>query len=401
MSKTVCLITGSRAEYGLLRPLLDELQADSEIRLQLLVTGSHLSPEFGLTYQEIETDGYRIDEKVEVVMSSDSPVGICKSMGLGLISFSEAYSRLNPDLIVVLGDRYEIFSAVSAAHISRIPVAHLHGGEVTEGAFDDALRHSITKMSYLHFTANEDYRRRVIQLGENPDRVFNVGAIGLDNITRLKLLSRGELEDSLGFQFNRRNLLCTYHPVTLESDTAESHMQNLLNVLEQQEDTNIIFTKSNADTSGRIINQMIDEFVQKDRNHYHAYASLGQLRYLSLMQYVDAVVGNSSSGIIEAPSFGIGTVNLGDRQKGRVRSKLVIDCGPDETAIATAFKTLYSPAFDKLRKTATNPYGDGQSAPRIARILRESPLTQTTQKSFYDLASDRVSPHGVNRVPAN
>ncbi|QDT90106.1 UDP-N-acetylglucosamine 2-epimerase [Gimesia algae] len=401
MNKTVCLITGSRADYGLLSPLLDELQADSEIHLQLLVTGSHLSPEFGLTYQEIEADGYQIDEKVEVVMSSDSSVGICKSMGLGLISFSEAYSRLNPDLIVVLGDRYEIFSAVSAAHISRIPVAHLHGGEVTEGAFDDALRHAITKMSYLHFTATEDYRRRVIQLGEDPSRVFNVGAIGLDNITRLNLLSREELEVCLDFKFKHRNLLCTFHPVTLESDTAETQMQHLLNVLEQQEDTNIIFTKSNADTSGRVINQMIDDFVQKDRDHYHAYVSLGQLRYLSLMQYVDAVVGNSSSGIIEASSFGVGTVNLGDRQKGRIRSKLVIDCAPDETTIVTAFKTLYSPDFEKLRKTATNPYGDGKSAPRIARILRESPLTQTTQKSFYDLAFDRVMPHGVKIVPAD
>lgn len=401
MSKTVCLITGSRAEYGLLRPLLDELRSDPAIRLQLLVTGSHLSPEFGLTYQEIESDGYAIDEKVEVVMSSDSPVGICKSMGLGLISYSEAYSRLKPDLIVVLGDRYEIFSAVSAAHISRIPVAHLHGGEVTEGASDDALRHSITKMSYLHFTATEEYRKRVIQLGENPSRVFNVGAIGLDNITRLNLLNRKELEDSLGFKFNHRNLLCTFHPVTLESDSAEFQMRNLLNALEQLEDTTIIFTKSNADTSGRVINQLIDDFVQKDRNHYHAYVSLGQLRYLSLMRYVDAVVGNSSSGIIEAPSFGVGTVNLGDRQKGRIRSKLVIDCAPDETAIVTAFKTLYSPDFEKLRKSATNPYGDGQTAPRIARILRESPLSITTQKSFYDLEQSRVKPHGVESVSAN
>jgi len=385
MKKTVCLVTGSRAEYGLLRPLIEELLSEAAFTLQLLVTGSHLSPEFGLTYQEIEADGYQIDEKVEVVMSSDSPIGICKSMGLGLISFSEAYARLQPDLIIVLGDRYEIFSAVSAAHISRIPVAHLHGGEVTEGAFDDALRHSITKMSHLHFTSTEIYRKRVIQLGENPDRVFNVGAIGLDNLTRLKLLSQDEFETAVGLRLNRHNLLCTFHPVTLEQGTSVSQVQGLLNVLAQQEDTNIIFTKSNADTDGRIINQLLDEFIQKDVNRYKSFVSLGQLRYLSAMQYVDGVIGNSSSGIIEAPGFGIGTVNIGNRQAGRIKSESVIDCEPTETAIASALKTLYSPGFKKLRENATNPYGDGQTAPRIVNILRECDIGQTTQKKFYDL----------------
>lgn len=385
MSNRVCVVTGSRAEYGLLSPLLEALRADESFELQLLVTGSHLSPEFGLTYREIEADGYTIDEKVEVVLSSDTPVGICKSMGLGLISFAEAYARLTPDLILVLGDRYEIFSAVSAAHISRIPVAHLHGGEVTEGAFDDALRHSITKMSHLHFTSTDAYRQRVIQLGEAPARVFNVGAIGLDNLRRLPLLSREDLEQQLGFKFNDRNLLCTFHPVTLEHNSSEQQIQSLLNVLEQQVDTSVIFTKTNADTDGRIINQMIDDFAAKNPDRFHSYVSLGQLRYLSMMQFVDAVVGNSSSGIIEAPGFRIGTINIGNRQTGRIKSELVIDCEPTETGIASAFKTLYSSDFQKRRSQARNPYGAGQTTSQIISILKEHFPRRTTQKSFYDL----------------
>lgn len=388
MKKTICLVTGSRAEYGLLRPLIEEILSESSFTLQLLVTGSHLSPEFGLTYQEIEADGFHIDEKVEVVTSSDSPVGICKSMGLGLISFSEAYARLQPDLVIVLGDRYEIFSAVSAAHISRIPVAHLHGGEVTEGAFDDALRHSITKMSHLHFTSTEVYRRRVIQLGESPDRVFNVGAIGLDNIRCMKLLSKIETEASIGLKFNRRNLLCTFHPVTLGDNPSVQQIRSLLNVLGQLEDTNLIITKTNADTDGRIINQLIEEFVQKDINRYKSFDSMGQLRYLSTMQYVDAVVGNSSSGIIEAPSFGIGTVNIGSRQTGRIKSKSIIDCDPTETGIASGLKTLYSPEFQGLLKSASNPYGDGQTSRRIVSLLKKTEIGRTTQKNFYDLAQE-------------
>ncbi|MEQ8852060.1 UDP-N-acetylglucosamine 2-epimerase [Gimesia sp.] len=385
MSNRVCVVTGSRAEYGLLSPLLEALRAAESFELQLLVTGSHLSPEFGLTYREIEADGYTIDEKVEVVLSSDTPVGICKSMGLGLISFAEAYARLTPDLILVLGDRYEIFSAVSAAHISRIPVAHLHGGEVTEGAFDDALRHSITKMSHLHFTSTDAYRRRVIQLGEAPERVFNVGAIGLDNLRRLPLLSREDLEQQLGFKFNNHNLLCTFHPVTLEHNSSEQQVQSLLNVLEQQADTNVIFTKTNADTDGRIINQLIDDFAAKNPDRFHSHVSLGQLRYLSVMQFVDAVVGNSSSGIIEAPGFRIGTINIGNRQTGRIKSELVIDCEPTETGIASAFKTLYSSDFQKRRSQARNPYGAGQTTSQIISILKEHFPRRTTQKSFHDL----------------
>ena len=385
MSNRVCVVTGSRAEYGLLSPLLEALRAEESFELQLLVTGSHLSPEFGLTYREIEADGYTIDEKVEVVLSSDTPVGICKSMGLGLISFAEAYARLMPDLILVLGDRYEIFSAVSAAHISRIPVAHLHGGEVTEGAFDDALRHSITKMSHLHFTSTDAYRQRVIQLGEAPERVFNVGAIGLDNLHRLPLLSREDLEEQLEFKFNTHNLLCTFHPVTLEHNSSEQQIQSLLNVLEQQVDTSVIFTKTNADTDGRIINQMIDDFAVKNPDRFHSYVSLGQLRYLSMMRFVDAVVGNSSSGIIEAPGFQIGTINIGNRQTGRIKSELVIDCEPTETGIASAFKTLYSSDFQKRRLQARNPYGAGQTTSQIISILKEHFTRRTTQKSFYDL----------------
>ena len=382
--KKICVVTGTRAEYGLLYWLMKEIQLDKELELQLIVTGMHLSPEFGLTYKEIEKD-FKIDKKIEMLLSSDTAVGISKSMGLAQISFSEAYEELRPDILIVLGDRYEIFSAVSAAMIAQLPIAHLHGGETTEGAFDESIRHSITKMSHLHFTAADDYKNRVIQLGENPSKVFNVGGLGIENIKRLKLLSREEFEESINFKLNKKNIIVTFHPVTLEKSTAKDQFQELLNAIDELEDTNIIFTKANSDTDGRIINQMIDEYVSKNSQKAVGFTSLGQLRYLSALQYVDAIVGNSSSGLLEAPSFKIATINIGDRQKGRLKADSVIDCTENKQSIINAIKKSTSPEFINLLQKTENPYGDGCASKRIINEIKNIDLKNVLKKSFYDL----------------
>lgn len=382
--RKICVVTGSRAEYGLLYWLMKEIQSDAGSELQLVVTGMHLSPEFGLTYKEIEKE-FPINKKIEILLSSDTPIGISKSMGLAQISFAEAYAELNPDIVVLLGDRYEIFSAAAAAMVSRIPIAHIHGGETTEGAFDEAIRHSITKMSHLHFVATEDYRQRIIQLGEAPDSVFNVGAPGLDNISKLSLLAKNEFEREIGFKLGSRNLLVTFHPVTLEQGTAQAQFQQLLFALDELGDTRIIFTKANSDTDGRIINSMIDSYVSANSKKAIAFASLGQLRYLSALQYIDAVVGNSSSGLIEAPSFKVGTINIGDRQKGRIKAASVIDCTPDREAINTAIRQLYSSAFQENIRNVKNPYGDGGASKKIAGVISSHPLNNLLKKIFYDL----------------
>ena len=301
MERKICVVTGTRAEFGLLYWLIKAIQEDTDLILQLLVTGMHLSPEFGLTYQEITEAGFKIDKKIENLLSSDTPIGISKSMGLAQISCAEAFDELKPDIIVVLGDRFEIFSAVASAMIGRIPIAHLHGGESTEGLIDEPIRHSITKMSQLHFTATEAYRKRVIQLGEQPSRVFNVGTPGLDNIYKLRLLSREQFEKSINFKLGKRNIIITFHPVTLEFSTSRKQFQNILDVLDQLKETKIIFTKPNADTDGRIIINMIDEYVARNLDKACSFVSLGQLRYLSALRHVDAIVGNSSSGLTEAP----------------------------------------------------------------------------------------------------
>ncbi len=384
MKRKICVVTGTRAEYGLLYWLMKEIESSDELELQIIATGMHLSPEFGLTYKEIEKD-FKIDKKIEMLLSSDTSIGISKSMGLAQISFAEAFEDLKPDIIVVLGDRYEIFSSVSAAMISRIPIAHLHGGETTEGAFDEAIRHSITKMSHLHFTATEEYKNRVIQLGEQPNRVFNVGGMGIENVKRLKLLSKDEFEKSIDFKLNKKNILVTFHPVTLEDSTAKEQFQELLTVIDELEDTNIIFTKANSDTNGRIINQMIDEYVSKNSKKSTGFTSLGQLRYLSALQYVDAVVGNSSSGLAEAPSFKIGTINIGDRQKGRIKAKSVIDSETNKTSILKSFSKLYSKEFQELLKESENPYGDGIASRKIIEIIKNEDLKNILKKSFYDL----------------
>jgi GDP/UDP-N,N'-diacetylbacillosamine 2-epimerase (hydrolysing) len=383
--RKICVVTGSRAEYGLLRWVMEGIRQTQGLALQVVATGMHLSPEFGLTYREIENDGFRIDRKVEMQLSSDTSVGVSKSMGLGMIGFGEVLQQLQPDLMLVLGDRFEIFSAVAAAMVSRVPVAHLHGGELSEGAYDEAIRHSITKMSHLHFVAAEPYRKRVIQLGEQPERVFLVGGLGLDNIKKLQLLERAALEESLGFKFGQKNLLVTFHPVTLEKSSSESQMEELLAALHELGDTHLIFTMANADTDGRVLNAMVEQFVAS-RANARAYTSLGQLRYLSCIRQVDGVVGNSSSGLIEVPSFRKGTINIGDRQRGRLKAASVIDCGPERDAIAQALQQLYSPAFQAMLETVSNPYGDGGASEKIVRVIKDYPLESILKKPFYDFA---------------
>ena len=384
MTRKICVITGTRAEYGLLRWVMQGIKDEPELRLQIIATGMHLSPEFGLTSREIEKDGFQIDRKVEMLISSDTPVGIAKSMGLGLIGLADALEELHPDLIMVLGDRFEIFAAVAAALVARIPVAHLHGGEKTEGAFDEALRHSITKMAHLHFVAAEEYRRRVIQLGEAPERVFLVGGLGIDNITRLRLLDRAELEASLNFKLGQKSLLITFHPATLEASTAAKQMTELLAALSALNDTQLIFTLPNGDTEGRSLIKMLDQFVVVHPNA-RAYKSLGQLRYLSCIAQVDGVVGNSSSGLMEVPSFNKGTVNIGDRQRGRLQAASVINCEPTRLGIESALRRLYSLDFQETLLRVVNPYGQGGAAAKVVETIKRCTLNGLVKKSFHDL----------------
>lgn len=385
MSRKICIITGTRAEFGLLRWLMQEVQNEPNLELQVIATGMHLSPEFGLTYLEVEQAGFTIDAKIEMLLSADTATAVTKSMGLGLISYADAYERLAPDLIVVLGDRFEIFAATAAALIAGIPVAHLHGGETTEGAFDEAIRHSITKMSHLHFVAAEEYKRRVIQLGEQPERVFLVGGLGIDAIKRINLLDREALEESLGFKFGPRNLLITFHPVTLEGQISSGQqMAELLAALSELDDTHLLFTMPNADTGGRELATMVNQFAAT-RQNVRVYTSLGQLRYLSCMKYVDAVVGNSSSGLTEAPSMGIATINIGDRQKGRLSASSVINCEPTQQSISEALSTVFDPSFRSTLTSTKNPYGCGGASEKIANIIKNHDLKNLLKKSFFNL----------------
>ena len=384
MNRKICVITGTRAEYGLLRWVMQNIKDDADLNLQIIATGMHLSPEFGLTYKDIEADGFDIDRKVEMLTSSDTTVGIAKSMGLGMVGFADALNELNPDLIVVLGDRYEIFAAVATALVERIPVAHLHGGEATEGCFDEAIRHSITKMSHLHFVASGEYKQRVIQLGEQPEFVFLVGGLGVDNIKRLQLLDRNTLEADLGFKFGKKNLLITFHPVTLESASAVAQMRALLAALAELKDTQLIFTMPNADTDGRKLIKMVDKFASQNANA-HAFTSLGQLRYLSCIAQVDGMVGNSSSGLAEVPSFKKGTINIGDRQRGRLQSTSVINCEPTQQSISDAINTLYSPKFQMDLSQVCNPYGEGGASEEIVKIIKSATLDGLIKKHFYDV----------------
>jgi GDP/UDP-N,N'-diacetylbacillosamine 2-epimerase (hydrolysing) len=385
MNRKVCVVTGTRAEYGLLRWVMEGIKQSPDLELQLIVTGMHLSPEFGLTYKEIEKDGFYIDQKVEMILSSDTPTALAKSMGLGLVGFGDALERLKPDLMLVLGDRFEIFSAVSAAMVARIPVAHLHGGEATEGQIDEYIRHSITKMSHFHFVAAEEYKNRVIQLGEHPDRVFLVGGMGIDNIKNLALLEQPELENIIGFKFGPKNLLITFHPVTLEKSTSFKQMTELFTALGKLEDTHLIFTMPNADTDGRVLFGMINKFVSENTRRAKAFISLGQLNYLSTLKFVDGVVGNSSSGLLEVPSFKKGTINIGDRQRGRLKAESVIDCNSDKKSITSAIAKLYSDSFQTMLKTVENPYGTGGASEKVVDILNGIQLEDVLKKSFFNL----------------
>jgi len=387
MSRKICVITGTRAEYGLLRRVLQGIKDDPELTLQVIATGMHLSHEFGYTYREIEKDGFQLARKIEMLTSSDTSVGIAKSMGLGLICFADALNELKPDLIVVLGDRFEIFAAVSAALVLLIPVAHLHGGETTQGAFDEALRHSITKMSHLHFVAAEEYRQRVIQLGEQPERVLLVGGLGIDNIKSLKLLDRSKLEASLNFKLGQKSLLITFHPVTFGTSTSAEQMAQLLASLEALKCTQLIFTMPNADTEGRALTKMVEQFIARNTNA-RAFTSLGQLRYLSCIAHVDGVIGNSSSGLTEVPSFKKGTINIGNRQHGRLQATSVINCDPTRKSIDIALERLYSSDFQAILNRVRNPYGEGGASDKVVKFIKGVQIEDIVKKSFYDLPAN-------------
>ncbi len=387
MKNKICIITGTRAEYGLLKPLIQKVHESETSDLQLAVTGMHLSPEFGLTYQEIEKDGYPVTAKIEMLLSSDTPAGITKSMGVAMIGFADFFETHKPDIAVILGDRYEMLAAAAAAMAAAVPIAHIHGGELTEGIMDEQIRHSITKMSHLHFTSTEEYRRRVIQLGEQPQMVYNVGALGIENIKKIKLLDKQSLEKELGFSLSDVTVLVTYHPVSLENMSTEVQFQNILDVLDEHKEITVIFTKANSDINGRIINQMIDEFVNRNRDRCAGYVSLGQLKYLSTLQFCRAVLGNSSSGIIEVPSFGIPTVNIGDRQRRRLHAKSVIDCGNEKEQVEAALVKALSAEFLSGIAGEKNPYEGKQTADKIYRIITEALGSGIhMKKEFYDVA---------------
>ncbi|MGG3563601.1 UDP-N-acetylglucosamine 2-epimerase [Neobacillus rhizosphaerae] len=388
--RKICVVTGTRAEYGLLYWIMKQIQTDDELVLQIIATGMHLSPEFGLTYKQIEEDGFMIDEKVEMLLSGDTPSAITKAVGLGTIGFADSFNRLKPDIVVLLGDRFEIFSAAQSAMIHRIPIAHIHGGELSEGSIDDPIRHSITKMAHVHFTAAEIYRQRVIQMGEQPDHAFNVGAPGIDGIKKTKLLSQEELSHSIGFDLNRFFLI-TLHPTTFENDTGEQHVKYLLTAMEAFPNHQFIFTKTNSDTNGRVINEKIEKFVSVHHERARVYDSLGQVRYLSALKYCEVVIGNSSSGLIEAPVFYKPTVNIGDRQRGRLKAASVIDCDFDKDAVINAINKAISPCFLSLIENMKLPYGGGETSKQIVKHLKQIQLENIVKKVFFDLENQSVA----------
>ena len=382
--RKICFVTGTRAEYGLLSRLMRLVKEDKNLRLQVIATNMHLMPEYGETYKEIEKDGFTIDKKVYMHKPSDDAHGIISSMAEEMQGMNDALSELKPDILVLLGDRYEILVAAQVALIHRVPIAHIHGGEVTEGAFDDAIRHSVTKMASLHFTSCEEYRHRVIQMGEHPSRVFNVGSLGVENIKAVPLMGKEELETSLDFKIEGQTILVTYHPVTLGSNSAKD-IHEFLDALEEFKDLKVIFTMPNSDTGRDAIALAIENYVQKHQGQAKAFTSLGLKRYLSTLQYVKAVVGNSSSGIIEVPSFGIPTLNIGDRQKGRLASKSVVNSGTSKEEVIVGLKYSLSEEMQKAAKNYENPYAKPNTAQLIFQELKVVELTGLNLKTFYDL----------------
>jgi len=386
MKKIINVLTATRAEYGLLKPIIQKLNPVSEFDVRVVATGMHLSPEYGLTYQEIEEDGIPIDKKIEILLSSDTPSAISKTMGIAMISFADYFDDLKPDLLIVLGDRYETLAVCCAAMNARIPIAHLYGGEITEGAVDDCIRHAITKMSYLHFTSTSEYRKRVIQLGEAPERVYEVGAMGIENALRTKLLTKEQLEESLQIKLDKPYAIITYHPVTLEDCDEGNRFMEILKACESFKDMIFIFTKANSDANGRVINRMIDQYVAGHANSA-AFTSLGMLRYLSALKYGSMVIGNSSSGLAEAPAFHIPTINIGNRQKGRLQGLTIINCNTDQIEIEKAITLAKSEEFKLKIKDAVNPYGDGNTSDKVLEIIKKVLLNQEIdlKKQFYNI----------------
>jgi len=384
MTRKICVVTGSRADYGLLRSVIQGIKDDPNLTIQVIATGMHLSPTFGLTYKEIEADGFFIDEKVEVITELDTPEEISQSIAKGIIGCAKAFNRLEPDLVLLLGDRYEIFSAAIAAYVAFIPIAHIHGGELTGGALDEAFRHSISKMSSLHFVAAEEYKKRLIQLGENPKNIHIAGGLGVDSIKKHKLLNKHELENELDIKFLDKSLLVTFHPVTLDIESSEFQFKELLSALSNLKDTTLIFTMPNADTGGRKLISMVEEFIIENKNA-KAFTSLGQLLYFSCIQNTDGVIGNSSSGIIEVPSFQKATINIGDRQLGRLQAESIINCKPMKKDIINAVEKLYSSSFQTLLGMVTNPYSGTGVSEKIIEVLGAISLDGIIKKAFYDL----------------
>lgn len=388
--KKICVITGSRAEYGLLSSLMKAIKNNDAFELQILVTGMHLLPQFGNTFNEIEKDGFNISEKVDIELNDDTSLGIAKSVGIGIIKISEALEKLKPDLFIVLGDRFEAFAGALAAFLLKIPIAHISGGDVTEGAMDDAFRHSITKMAYLHFTSTEVYKNRVIQLGEAPERVFNVGSTGIDNVLNMSLISINQLGKSLEINLTTPYFLITFHPVTLENETSKSQFSKLIEALDFFSNYQIVFTYPNADADGQVIIEMIKDYEIKNPNRVKAFKNLGTLRYLSAIKYSKAVIGNSSSGIIEVPSFGIPTVNIGNRQKGRIKAGSVIDCDTEIESIKNAITKAVSLQFQEYSKKVENIYGNGTAISQIMEVLSNFNFNGIRTKYFYDIPTTKI-----------
>lgn len=383
--RVICVVTGTRADYGLLYGLMKEIQSDTELELQVIATGMHLSQQFGLTYREIEQDGFEIDEKLEILLSSDTPCSVTKSVGLATIGFADAFRSLQPDILVILGDRTEALAAAQAAMIARIPIAHLHGGEITEGAIDESIRHAITKMSHLHFVAADTYRTRVIQLGEQPERVFNFGALGIENMRRLPLKSRIELEHILQISLGSPTFLVTFHPTTVKEGTTEMAIKQLIEALEAFPEATVIITKPNSDSEGQMIIDHIERFATQNPSRVKVFASLGQVNYLSMIQQCDVVIGNSSSGLIEVPSFKKATVNIGSRQSGRLKAESVIDCDNHTENIINAITTALSPEFQQTLQSVKTPYDEGVPSIQIKDQLKNTDLTDILVKKFYDM----------------
>jgi UDP-N-acetylglucosamine 2-epimerase (non-hydrolysing) len=392
--RKIMVFTGTRAEYGLLYWLLKEIQDSDSLVLQIVATGSHMSPEFGLTYRQIERDGFVIDDKCEMLLSSDTPVGVLKSMGLATISLAESFSRLSPDVLVILGDCCEALAAAQAALILKIPFLHIHGGELTEGAYDDAIRHSITKMSTYHCTTTEEHRRRVIQMGEIPDRVKNVGAPGLDHVSKTALMSLEELSASIEFSLDRPFFLITYHPETMSKRDAVDDFGQLLTALDCFSDHQVVFTYPNADEGGRQIIALIDDYEGRSGGRVIGLPSLGQVRYLSAMKHCQLVIGNSSSGIIEAPSFHVPTINVGNRQKGRASAASVIHSGVGKDAIVGSIRLGLSEAFRDDELVYVNPYGRGDASGQIREVLETMVLDPI--KSFFDQPEVRTQQYAAH-----